>query len=78
MEDAMESQSVVIHLRFAPDGTVTEISERPTALTPQAWFNFLSEKAATVYQALAGGRGVFRLTRDKVDALKAEAVPEAA
>ena len=74
----METQSVVIHLRFAPDGTVSEISERPSSLSPQAWFNFLSDNAGAAYQPLAGGRGVFRLNRAEVDALKAKAVPDAA
>lgn len=74
----MENPSIVIHLRFAPDGSVSEISERPASLTPQAWFNFLSDNAATVYQPLAGGRGVFRLSRAEIDALKAKAVPDAA
>jgi hypothetical protein len=74
----MESQKVLIHARFAPDGGVVEISERPAALSPQQWYNFLSYKAADVYQALAGGRGVFRLTRGEVDAFKAESPPTAA
>jgi hypothetical protein len=74
----MESQNVMIHVRFAPNGTVVEISERPTALTPQDWFNCLSDKAGTVYQPLSGGRGLFRLTRGQVDALKAESTPSAA
>lgn len=74
----MESQNVLIHARFAPNGGVVEISERPPALSPQEWFNFLSYKAANVYQALAGGRGVFRLTRGEVDAFKAESAPTAA
>lgn len=74
----MESQNVLIHVRFAPNGTVVEISERPTTLSPQEWFNYLSGKAADVYQALAGGRGVFRLTRGVVDKLKAENTPTAA
>ncbi len=66
--------SVLIHARFAPNGTVVEISERPPALTPQDWFNFLSNKVGgTKYQALAGGRGLFRLTREETDNLKAEA-----
>jgi len=67
---ATEQEKVIIHTRFAPNGTVVEISERPAALTPQDWFNFLSEKAGEAYQALAGGRGVFRLSRGEVDALK--------
>ncbi len=74
----MESQGVIIHARFAPNGTVVEISERPDALTPQDWFDFLSDKAGNAYQALAGGRGVFRLTKAEAEALKLEAAPAAA
>ena len=74
----METQSVLIHVRFAPNGVVVEISERPTALSPQEWFNRLCEKAINAYQPLAGGRGVFRLTRTVVDVFKAESTPNAA
>jgi hypothetical protein len=69
-----ESTNVLIHARFAPNGTVVEIGERPAALTPQDWFNFLSDNAGANYQALAGGRGLFRLTRTETDALKTTAV----
>jgi hypothetical protein len=68
----MDTQSVIIHARFAPNGTVVEIGERPQGLTPQQWFDVLSDKAANAYQSLAGGRVVFRLTRSAVDALKQE------
>ena len=68
------STNVMIHARFAPNGTVVEIGERPAALTPQDWFNFLSDNAGANYQALAGGRGLFRLTRTETEALKASAV----
>lgn len=74
----MESQSVMIHLRFAPNGTVVEISERPTSLSPQEWFNLLSDKHGDAYQPFSGGRGVFRLTRAEVDQLKAENTATAA
>ncbi len=74
----METQNIVLHARFAPNGTVVEISERPQGLSPQDWFNFLSDKAGDVYQTLAGGRGVFRLTRAELDALKQAAAPVAA
>jgi hypothetical protein len=67
----MESATVMIHVRFAPNGTVIEISERPPALSPQDWFYCLSDKAGMEYRPLSGGRGVFRLTRNVVDALKA-------
>ena len=68
----MEANMVIIHARFAPDGTIVEISERPASLSPQEWYNFLCDKAGTSYQALMGGRGVFRLDRAQVDGLKAE------
>jgi hypothetical protein len=53
---------------------VSQIGERPTAVPAQDWFDRLSEKAGTAYQALSGGRGVFRLPRADVDALKNAAV----
>ena len=64
----MDETRVLIHVRFAPSGLVTEISERPPALAPQDWFNTLSVRAGGAYQPLAGGRGVFRLTRDEIAA----------
>jgi hypothetical protein len=74
LEIIMDSPKVVIHVRFAPDGSVVEIGERPVGMDPQTWFNILSDKAGSSYQALAGGRGVFRLTRAEVDAFRAETV----
>ena len=74
----MEPHKILVHLRFAPDGTVVEISERPKSLTPQAWFNVLSDRAGDAYQALSGGRGLFRLTASEVEAFKAEYPPTAA
>ena len=68
----MESETVLIHVRFAPNGAVVEIGERPRALSPQQWYDRLCEKAGSAYQSLAGGRAVFRLTRAEVDALKAD------
>lgn len=73
----MDTQKLILHTRFAPNGTVVEIGERPEGLTPQAWFNFLSDKAGDVYQTLAGGRGVFRLTREELTALRQAATPAA-
>ncbi|ABQ37835.1 MAG: hypothetical protein E6614_15345 [Bradyrhizobium sp.] len=68
-------ENITLHVRFAPDGTVAEISERPAALTPQQWFNKLSEAIGMkAYQTFAGGRGMFKVARDQVEALKAAAV----
>ena len=70
----MSETPIVIHVRFAPDGTVTEIGERPASLSAQAWFNKLSLAAASAYQSLSGGRGVFRLPRADLDNVKAAAL----
>ena len=68
-------ENITLHVRFAPDGTVAEIGERPAALTPQQWFNKLSEAIGMkAYQTFAGGRGMFKVARDQVEALKAAAV----
>lgn len=71
--ESSEAKPVVIHTRFAPNGTVVEIGERPQGLTPQEWFDYLCNNTLDKYQALAGGRGVFRLTRAETDALRASA-----
>ena len=74
----MQPEMVMIHVRFAPNGTVVEISERPPALTPQEWFNALAEKAGSSYQTFSGGRGVFRLAPGELDVFKAEYASSAA
>ena len=66
----MENDLVVIHMRYAPNGTVTEISERPAGESAQNWFNRLSEHPANGYQPLSGGRAVFRMPRAEIDLLK--------
>ena len=67
----MEQNNVVVHVRFASDGTVAEIGERPSGLTPQQWFDRLSDAIGLkAYQTFAGGRGVFKVAREQVDALK--------
>ena len=63
----MSEVQVVIHVRFAPDGSVTEIGERPASLSAQEWFNRLSLDPANAYQSLSGGRGVFRIERGRVE-----------
>ena len=60
----------LIHVRFNPDGTVLEIGERPKGVVAQTWFKYLSQHTCNCYQALAGGRGMFRLPRLDVDAMK--------
>lgn len=57
---------VLIHVRFASDGAVSEISSRPVQLTPQAWFNALSTNCGHSFRALTGGRGTFAIAADKL------------
>ncbi len=66
----------LIHDRFKPDGTEAKIGERPQAVKAQAWFKYLSQHTLNRYQALAGGRGLFRLPRPDVDTLKAACATE--
>jgi hypothetical protein len=66
----MDKDQVMIHVRFAPNGTVTEIGERPGALSAQAWFNLLTRSTTNCYETLSGGRALFRLPRQQVDQLK--------
>jgi len=62
----MTEAMVMVHVRFAPDAEVLSIGERPGEATPQAWFDFLSERAAEQYAPLSGGRGLFRLSPDAI------------
>ncbi|MEW6132096.1 MAG: hypothetical protein AB1591_02875 [Pseudomonadota bacterium] len=69
----MDKDEVMIHVRFAPNGAVTEIGERPGELSAQEWFNLLSRASRDNYQTLSGGRAIFRLPRAEVEQLKASA-----
>jgi hypothetical protein len=73
--EAARSESV-IHVRFFPDGTIAEIGERPSAVEAQKWFKYLVKHTQNSFQALSGGRGLFRLPRAEVDALKAACAAE--
>lgn len=62
----------MIHVVFANDGHVTKISGCPAGVTHQEWFNSLSRKTANSYEALSGGRGVFRIPSDTTEKLRGE------
>jgi hypothetical protein len=66
----------LIHVRFNPNGTICEIGECPSGVSLQNWFKYLSQNTLNCYQALAGGRGLFKLPRTQVDSLKAAASTE--
>jgi hypothetical protein len=67
----MASDIVLLHVRFSPDGSVAEISERPAPNSAQAWFDWVSLGVPDAYQGLSGGRGLFRITREKLEELRA-------
>lgn len=66
----MTSTEVIIHASFAPDGTCLSIAESPAWATPPQWFKLLSKFAVNSYEPLAGGRGVFRISRERLEELK--------
>jgi hypothetical protein len=69
----MAPSEIVIHARYAADGSVNEISERPEGVTAQQWFNTLCTKAPNAAHALSGGRMIFRINAGDLDALRAAA-----
>jgi len=66
----MENDQIMIHVRFAPNGTVTEIGERPSAVSAQEWFNYLSQNNGDSFQTFSGGRGLFRLSSEQFNSAK--------
>jgi hypothetical protein len=62
---------VTIHVRFSPDGAVSEIGARPAGATPQEWFNALSANCGEFFRAMSGGRGIFRVAAEKLGDLQA-------
>lgn len=60
---------ITINVRFNPDGSVNQISQLPTGLAPQDWFAKLVA-GGTSFQALSGGRGVFRLGTEALNSLQ--------
>ena len=67
----MSESNVMIHVRFSPDGTVSEIAERPASQSAQEWFKHLTVAAGNRFETLSGGRGLFRLGREELDRIKA-------
>ena len=69
----MENDKVMIHVRFAPDGSVATIGERPSALSEQDWFNLLASSTTDSYETLFGRRALFRLPKQQVEQIKSSA-----
>ena len=71
-EQPQVASDVTIHVRFAADGTISEISARPGSVTPQTWFNALSASFGTSFRALTGGRGVFVVAAEQISAQQSQ------
>jgi hypothetical protein len=70
----MSEAPILIHIRFAPDGAVADIGEKPSTISAHEWFKRLNARAGDAYQPLAGGRGVYRIDSARLNALKAAAL----
>jgi hypothetical protein len=70
----MSEAPILIHVRFAADGAVVAIGEKPPTISGEEWFKRLNAKAGDVYQPLAGGRGVYRIEPARLNALRAAAL----
>lgn len=62
-------EEVLIHVRYLPNADIFSIDARPEQLSASEWFKRLSAAAPQHYQALAGGRGFFRIPRQTFDAI---------
>ena len=67
----MDASAILTHVTFAPDGSVAAISSKPEAAGPQQWFNFLTRNTTDCFQALSGGRGVFKVSAAQFPELQA-------
>lgn len=70
-ETTVTESEVTIHVRFSPDGTVTEIGAKPAGATPQDWFNALSGNCGNSFRAMSGGRGIFKIAAAKLGEMQA-------
>lgn len=62
---------VLIHVRYQPNAQIFSIDECPKTLSPRDWLDRLLAGASEHYQTLAGGRGFFRIPRDRFEAILA-------
>jgi hypothetical protein len=73
-ENAIQSdanENVLIHVRFKPSGEVFTIDACPSDLSADDWFLRLIGGASDHYRSFAGGRGFFRVPRERFEALQA-------
>jgi hypothetical protein len=63
IDEAVQADEVLVHVRFLPNAEIFSIDEKPQSMSAREWLNLLLEGASPHYQALAGGRGFFRIPR---------------
>jgi len=64
-----KEEGVLIHVRFHPNSEVNTIDCCPENISKQDWYCRLRNAAGQNYQALAGGRGFFRIERLAFEAI---------
>jgi len=67
---AATGADVLVHARFAPDGTCLAIGESPAWASPEQWFKLLSKHTVNSYKTLSGGRGLFTINRQRLEELQ--------
>jgi hypothetical protein len=68
--DRKSGSNILIHVRFRPDGEIWQITQCPETLTPGEWFKKLCARVGDKFQTRSGGRGLFRLSAEQLDALR--------
>jgi hypothetical protein len=66
----ISGSNILIHVRFRPDGEIWQITQCPETLTPGEWFKKLCARVGDKFQTRSGGRGLFRLSAEQLDALR--------
>jgi hypothetical protein len=67
------ADEVLIHVRFHPNGDIFTIDLTPANTQPNEWYVRLLESASAHYATRAGGRGFFRMPRERYEAILAAA-----
>lgn len=68
-DDGDDSNPVLIHIRFRPDGSILHITDLPDHLSEDEWFKLLCSAIGGKYHTRAGGRGFFRTTRLELESI---------
>lgn len=69
-----KEEEVLIHVRYQPNAEIFSIDLCPDGVNPRDWLNRLLDMASDRYQMLAGGRGFFRIPRNRFDAILSRSV----